>query len=139
MMSDEQAKEIFGQVRKSKEADGEGIEGWKVTEHEDWLDVRKEVKAEELASDVEEPQRVDGGRPEDREKIIESFRATHSGVEVDLSDPIMARSVLHDLRLLLTPSRSNYLRLLTSISPSLTQATTAVDVIGRLLALLTER
>ena len=118
-MRDERAKELFEDVRKSREADGEGIEGWRVTEHEDWLDVKKEVKGEELDGDVGEPEQTDGGQPEDRGKIVENFRAAHPGIEIDLADVVTVGSIVPGLRLRLTFSRSNYLHLLTSFFPSL--------------------
>ena len=86
MMRDERAREMFEQVRKSREGDGEKIEGWRVTEHEDWLDVKRELKMEELDGDVDEPLRVDVAQPEDPVKVVESFRTAHPDIEVDLAD-----------------------------------------------------
>ena len=99
MMRDERAKEVFEQVKKSREADGEGIEGWRVTEHEDWLDVKTEVKVEELGSDIEEPEQTVGDQPEDRGKIVESFRVAHPGIEVNLADVIMVGILVRGLQL----------------------------------------
>ncbi len=92
MMRDERAKEIFDQVKKSKEADGEGIEVWRVTEHEEWLDVKKEVKAEELNEEGEEPGDGVGNQPENRKKVVGGFRAAHPAIEVDLAEIVTVNS-----------------------------------------------
>ena len=91
MMRDERAKEVFDQVKKSRDADGEGIEVWRVTEHEDWLDVKKEVKIEELDNEGDGPEQGAGHQPEDRKMIVESFQAAHPAIEVDHGEIITVR------------------------------------------------
>jgi len=61
---------------------------WRVTEHEDWLDAKKDIKADELNKEGEELDQGNGNQPEDRQKVVEGFRAEHSAIDVDLSDVI---------------------------------------------------
>ena len=92
MMRDEHANEVFDQVKRSKGADGEGIEVWRVTEHEDWLDVKKEIKGEDIDTEGDELGQGTDPQPEDRKKVVESFRAAHPAIEVDLAGNITVGS-----------------------------------------------
>lgn len=86
MMGDEQAKQLFDQVRQSRESNEEGITGWMVTEHEDWLDVNKAVKRDRSGEKREET--VQRDVVQDPSKIVEDFKAAHPDVEVTLGDVI---------------------------------------------------
>ena len=41
-MNEPATREVLEKAKASKEEDGSGIEGWKVVEHDDWLEVKKE-------------------------------------------------------------------------------------------------
>ena len=83
MMGDERSKEVLEHAKQSKEGDEEGIEGWRITEHGDWLDVKKE-EAQDVEMREDEPieeQAADGGG-EDPMKVMKKFKEGHPGIEV---------------------------------------------------------
>ena len=82
MMRDERATEVWEMVRKSREeGGGDGVEVWRVGEHEGWLDVGGVVKGEEEAGEEKE---TGGMAEEEREKVVEAFRREHGGWEVEV-------------------------------------------------------
>lgn len=108
MMSDNRAKEIFEQINKSREADGEGIDGWRVTEHEDWLDIKK-VPKDEVDSDEDMEGQGNPIKVEGREKVVAAFRAAHPDIEVLLRDLVTVSKLAQVLLLFLNNYRLNYL------------------------------
>ena len=116
MMGNDWAKEVFEQVKKSREADGEAIEGWRVTEHEDWLDVKKEAKDEEMDGAEEMEEHRTEGHTEDRERVVEAFRTAHPEIGVHLGDVVTVSILALVVLLLPNVHRSNCLHLSVSTS-----------------------
>ena len=115
MMGDNRAKNLFEQINKSREKDGEGIGGWRVTEHENWLDTKVEPKGE-MFNDEDVKEQGGGPSAEDREKIVEAFNLVHPGIEVALGDAITVSAGCPGLAAkIVNVCRSNYLHQSTSI------------------------
>lgn len=105
MMGDTRAKDLFEQINKSREEDREGIGGWRVTEHEDWLDTKVELKGE-MFNDEDGKEQGSGFSAGDREKIVEAFKMVHPSIEVALGDVITVSAFCPGLAAvkLLTPA-----------------------------------
>ena len=93
-MGEASTKDVLERAKTRKEEDAEGIEGWKVVEHEDWMDVKKEV--DEAAADGQKkrdnvPIETTGNGEVDSDndqsaksegevkKIVEKFQEEHQG------------------------------------------------------------
>ena len=113
LVEDSRTKEIMEKAKDSRTKNGEGITSWKVTEHEDWLDVKQEDgnghvdKEEEAAAEA-----GDGPSVKDVNATLEKFRSAHAGVEASLDEDerTVTVSCLHRLvRAMLKYASSIYL------------------------------
>lgn len=92
LVEDSRTKEVMEKAKDSRTKNGEGITGWKVTEHEDWLDVRQKdgndnVDKEEEATPETGAETGDVPSVEDVSAALDKFRSDHSGgVETSLDE-----------------------------------------------------
>lgn len=80
----DRSKEIFKRAAESRAQNSEDIRGWRVTEHEDWLDipgadVPKDVRANEMST-------IESNSPsqtsvENISAAIEHFKSSHPGAD----------------------------------------------------------
>lgn len=114
LMDDSKTKEVMEKAKQSWMNNGEGITGWKVTEHEDWLNVRQEEGSDEADKEEEAAAEAsDEGSVKDVNAALDKFRSGHLGVEASLDEEsrTITVSLLHAyVRVTLTCVSSIYLR-----------------------------
>ena len=86
LVEDSKTKKVMEKAKESMEKDGEGITGWKVTEHEDWLDIKVDGN-----DDVDEDEEItaevgDGSSMESTNMALDRFRSVHAGIEASLDE-----------------------------------------------------
>ena len=80
---------ILQKAKEDRVADLEGITPWMVTEHPDWLEVRKNVIESSSPAQAQELQTIgDGSFPavQDPRAAVERFRAQHHGIEINFQE-----------------------------------------------------
>lgn len=85
LMEDSGTKEVMERAKESRTENGEGITGWKVIEHEDWLDVKQEDGNDDV--DKEEEGTAEAGDAlglKDVNEALDKFRSAHVGLEASL-------------------------------------------------------
>ncbi|KAL8884237.1 MAG: hypothetical protein Q9215_007668 [Flavoplaca cf. flavocitrina] len=93
----DRSKEIFKRAAESRAQNSEDIRGWRVTEHEDWLDipgadVPKDVRANEMSTmESNSPPRTS---VEDLSAAIEHFKSSHPGADGSFDENSKAITVL---------------------------------------------
>ena len=78
IIQDPQNQALFIKAKERRILDQEGIRGWSVTQHEDWLDRSVEDSVQELKLDDADEKAVDvdgASNRESVESIIDKFRA----------------------------------------------------------------
>ena len=96
LVEDIKTKEIMETAKQSRTENGQGITGWQVTEHEDWLDVKQEDANEDI--DKEEDGNTDAGdgfSAKDVNAALDRLRDTHVGVEASLDEDSRTVTVSH--------------------------------------------
>ena len=96
LMEDSRTKEVMEKAKESRTENSEGITGWQVTEHADWLDVKQEVENGDI--DKEEEGIAEAGDSSSVNHVnatLEKFRSAHAGIEVALDEDSMTVSVSH--------------------------------------------
>ena len=86
LVEDSKTKKVMEKAKESMEKNGEGITGWKVTEHEDWLDIKVDGN-----DDVDEEEGItaevgDGSSIESTNLALDRFRSVHTGIEASLDE-----------------------------------------------------
>ena len=87
LVEDSKTKEVMEKAKESRMNNGEGIIGWKVTEHEDWLNVKPEDgndNADKEEEGTAEPGDASGVK--DMNATLEKFRSGHLGVEASMDE-----------------------------------------------------
>lgn len=114
LVEDSRTKEVMEKAKESKAKSGEGITGWKVTEHEDWLDVKYEDGNHDVDKEEEDiAEAGDGPSVEDVNAALHKLRSAHAGIEASLDEKLRTVTVtyLHCfLRVTLKRASSMYLR-----------------------------
>ena len=113
LVEDSKTKKVMEKAKESMEKNGEGITGWKVTEHEDWLDIKVDGN-----DDVDEDEQVtvevgDGSSMESTNMALDRFRSVHAGIDASLDEESRTMTVSYSCALLqnmLRRLRSIYLR-----------------------------
>ena len=87
LVEDSRTREVIEKAKESRAKNGEGITGWKVTEHDDWLDVKQGDGNDDI-DDEEEGTAVAGDGPsaKDLNAALDKFRSAHAGVEASLNE-----------------------------------------------------
>ena len=120
LVEDSRTKEVMENAKQSRRENSEGIIGWQVTEHEDWLDVKQEDGNDDV--DKEEGDNADAGDDASLSNVtaaVDKFRSTHVGVDVSMDKDLVTVSRLHALvRAILKYESLFYLRQLKLISKS---------------------
>lgn len=83
----ERSREVFEKAKESREKDPEGITGWRVTEHDGWMNVKKEDDNEGLGVeplDEQVDENTGTGEREDMFKVLATFTEAHPGIEASL-------------------------------------------------------
>ena len=89
LTEDSKSKEALNKAKESRANDAEGITAWRVSEHADWLDVKKGDAAEDSHMDTnnEELDTSAGDLTlEDMQATLKKFKASHMGIEADLDE-----------------------------------------------------
>lgn len=88
MVEDSRTKEVMDKAKESRMKDGESITAWKVTEHEDWLDVKMEDGNDSAEIEEEEgaAEASDGPNIKDVNAVLEKFRSIHVSIEALLDE-----------------------------------------------------
>ena len=86
LVEDSKIKKVMEKAKESMEKNGEGITGWKVTEHEDWLDIKADGN-----DDVDEDEEITaeigaGSSMESTNMALDRFRSIHAGIEASLDE-----------------------------------------------------
>ena len=98
LLEDSRTKEVMENAKQSRRENSEGIIGWQVTEHEDWLDVKQEDGNDD--ADKEEGDNADAGDDASLSNVtaaLDKFRSTHVGVDVSMDKDSVTVSRLHAL------------------------------------------
>ena len=95
LVEDGKTKKVMEKAKESMEKNGEGITGWKVTEHEDWLDIKLDGN-----DDVDEDEEItaevgDGSSMESTNMALDRFRSVHTGIEASLDESTRTVTVSH--------------------------------------------
>ena len=88
LLGDTQSKEILEKSRERRAVDPEGIKGWLVTEHEDWLDVSKEDVAENgvVEESEETHEKALTINMDDIHATLDKFKEVHPEIKTSLSN-----------------------------------------------------
>ena len=89
LIEESKSKDALNKAKESRANVAEGISSWRVSEHADWLDVKKEDATEDSPIDTnnEELDTSAGDLSlEDMRAILEKFKASHMGIEADLDE-----------------------------------------------------
>ena len=116
LVEDGKTKEVMDKAKESRAGNNEGIIGWQVTDHEDWLDVNKEDGSED--KDKEDEGIADAGG-DSVHAALDRFRSAHVGVEASMDEDSRTVTVGHFYgfaRIVLMIASSIYLRQPRSIS-----------------------
>ena len=84
LMEQKKSKEVLEKARESRAKDAEGITGWIVSAHEDWLDDKNEEGSDdfEMAEDGEDTTGSTADvKSEDMQAAVEKFKESHPGIE----------------------------------------------------------
>lgn len=87
LVEDGRTKDVMEKAKESRARNGEDITGWRVTEHEDWLDVKHADGNDDV--DKEEEGAVEAGvvlSVEDVNAALDKLRSTHTGIEASLNE-----------------------------------------------------
>ena len=103
LVEDGKTKEVMEKGKESRMKDGEGITGWKVTEHEDWLNLKQEDGNNDDDDDddddgKEEESIVEVGDSPSMKNVnlvLDKFRSAHVGVEASLDEDSRTLTVGH--------------------------------------------
>ena len=96
MVEDSKTREVIEKARERRTENGEGITGWQVAEHEDWLDVKQEGHNEDINQDAEVvADASESSSGKDMTAALERFRSTHVGLEASLDEESTNIKVSH--------------------------------------------
>ena len=83
LLEDSRSQAIFNRAKKVRAENSEGtFTGWMVTEHQDWLDVRKEASPQDSAEEkYEDATQINGLNEEDYVAALRKLGESHTGLE----------------------------------------------------------
>ncbi|KAL2048668.1 hypothetical protein N7G274_000580 [Stereocaulon virgatum] len=84
LMDQKKSKEVLEKAKESRAKDAEGITGWIVSAHGDWLDMKKEEDSDDPEIDGEGKDTAVSAmdtNPEDMQAVVEKFKESHPGIE----------------------------------------------------------
>ena len=119
LVEDSRTKAVMENAKERRKQNGEGIIGWQVADHENWLDVKQEegnhgVDTEERGT----PEAGDGVSVSNVNAVLDKFRSSHVGVDISLDEESGTVTVSHLLgliRIMLKSKSLTYLLQLRSI------------------------
>ena len=98
LTEDSKSKEALNNAKESRANDAEGITAWRVSEHADWLDIKKEDAVEDSQIDANNED-IDASAGdlsvEDMQATLEKFKASHTDIEADLDGDTRTIKVGH--------------------------------------------
>ncbi|CAD6579571.1 MAG: hypothetical protein ASARMPRED_009183 [Alectoria sarmentosa] len=87
MVEDSRTKEVMDKAKESRAKTVESITGWKVTEHEDWLNLKQADGNDDVDKDEEGTAEAgDGPSAENVNTMLDKLRSSHAGIEVSLDE-----------------------------------------------------
>ena len=98
LIEDSKSKEALNKAKESRVNDAEGITAWRVSEHADWLDIKKEAAAEDFQTDTNNEDLDTGAGDltvEVMQATLEKFKASHTDIEADLDGETRTIKVGH--------------------------------------------
>lgn len=96
LVEDSRTKEIMEKAKGSRAENSEGITGWQVAEHEDWLDIIREDGSHDAVKEEGNIADAGGGSSvNDVNAALGTFRSAHMGVEVLLDEGSKMVTVRH--------------------------------------------
>ena len=96
IVEDGKTREIIEKARERRTENSEGITGWQVAEHEDWLDVKQEDGKEEIDKEDEVvADASEGSSGKDMTAALDRFRSVHVGIEVSQDEDSKKMTVSH--------------------------------------------
>lgn len=82
ILESERTRELLGSAKESRTGNPESIAGWMATEHEDWLDLRREDSLSVSVSEETETLPIEIEYNEEiARKILSNFQNSHIGIE----------------------------------------------------------
>ena len=98
LTEDSKSKEALNKAKESRANDAEGITAWRVSEHADWLDVKKEDAVEDSQVDINNED-IDASAGEltveNMQATLEKFKASYTDIEADLDGDTRTIKVGH--------------------------------------------
>lgn len=98
LTEDSKSKEALNKAKESGTNDAEEITAWRVSEHADWLDVKKEDAVEDSQTDTNNED-IDASAGdltiEDMQATLEKFKASHTDIEAHLDGDTKTIKVSH--------------------------------------------
>ena len=114
MVEDSRTKEVMDKAKESRAKTVESITGWKVTEHEDWLNLKQADGNDDVDKDEEGTAEAgDGPSAENVNTMLDKLRSSHAGIEVSLDEDSRTVTVSYPhsfARVTLRRASSIYLR-----------------------------
>lgn len=96
LVENSKTKEVMENAKESRAKNGEGITGWKVTEHEDWLEINQEHGNDDSDKEEEGVAEAGGGiNVEGMNAALDKFRSAHAGIEASLDEDSRTVTVSH--------------------------------------------
>ncbi|KAL8951618.1 MAG: hypothetical protein Q9222_002418 [Ikaeria aurantiellina] len=85
LVSSDGSKEMFQKAEESRTQSGEDIRGWRVTEHDDWLDVRNEDIPMDVNPDgADHSMTAQNVTNEEMRTAVDKFKKDHAGVDASV-------------------------------------------------------
>lgn len=92
LFESEKTQKLFDEAKASRVENPDGITGWIVTQHEDWLDVQKEKSSQDcIAAGMKNSSLGNEFNEEITREILDKFQKDHSGIGTSFMDESFRR------------------------------------------------
>lgn len=92
LFESEKTQKLFDEAKASRVENPDGITGWMVTQHEDWLDVQKEKSSQDcILSGKKNSSLGNEFNEEITREILDKFKKDHNGIEASFADESFRR------------------------------------------------
>ena len=85
-MEDDQTQQILERARESRTRNPEGVKGWLVTEHKDWLDKREDRQVDSQTQMVTPHTDIATSGEDNVSLLLQRFGARHKDVAVSMDN-----------------------------------------------------
>ena len=89
-VEDPYSREVLEKAKESRAKNAEDITNWLVTEHEDWLDAKRDDLDEDGKLNIEGNEALPPPaemKAKDVQGVLERFKEAHSGIEASMEEP----------------------------------------------------